>query len=364
MKHLYHLACLALASAALPAHAQSYEFTITPSGPTPSTMNATFSGSASFSGTFTGNYHQVNNPTGTRVLDFDLFSPRPPAPTNLVKNLSGTGGASGTAVGSPVGTYAIEVHDASVTLRGLSADLIGGAAQSPTPVNTTITYQSFRTASPNYDYPFLVPIPVPLGESSLTRLEVVQTTDATGQITGEVNGVFSFTVLVPVEVTAAVSLQGNDVTQVSEQTLEITGSITPGPTSAIATLSVALTVSDSSNTPAPQPTVPFALPPLTGSGDPANLLLTLTVNSQSTQVNGSAALHATGVLATPLCGTADFDGDGDSGTDADIEAFFACLAGSCCDTCYPGGADFNADGDSGTDADIESFFRVLAGGPC
>ena len=27
-------------------------------------------------------------------------------------------------------------------------------------------------------------------------------------------------------------------------------------------------------------------------------------------------------------------------------------------------ADFNDDGDAGTDADIESFFRVLGGGPC
>jgi hypothetical protein len=71
-----------------------------------------------------------------------------------------------------------------------------------------------------------------------------------------------------------------------------------------------------------------------------------------------------GVGSTLACGTSDFDGDGDAGTDADIEAFFACLAGNCCPLCYPGGADFNADGDSGTDADIESFFRVLAGGPC
>ncbi len=67
---------------------------------------------------------------------------------------------------------------------------------------------------------------------------------------------------------------------------------------------------------------------------------------------------------TPTCGTADFDGDGDTGTDADIEAFFACLAGSCCATCWQLGADFNGDGDVGTDADIESFFRVLAGGEC
>jgi hypothetical protein len=60
--------------------------------------------------------------------------------------------------------------------------------------------------------------------------------------------------------------------------------------------------------------------------------------------------------------SADFNNDGDSGTDADIDAFFACLAGACCASC--GSADFNNDGDSGTDQDIESFFRVLAGGPC
>jgi hypothetical protein len=65
----------------------------------------------------------------------------------------------------------------------------------------------------------------------------------------------------------------------------------------------------------------------------------------------------------PVC-TSDFNGDGDFGTDQDVEAFFACLAGHCCATCLPGGSDFNGDGDFGTDQDIESFFRVLAGGAC
>ena len=68
--------------------------------------------------------------------------------------------------------------------------------------------------------------------------------------------------------------------------------------------------------------------------------------------------------ARPCCGPSDFNGDGDFGTDQDIEAFFACLGGSCCETCWVGGADFNGDGDTGTDQDIESFFRVLGGGPC
>jgi hypothetical protein len=65
---------------------------------------------------------------------------------------------------------------------------------------------------------------------------------------------------------------------------------------------------------------------------------------------------------TGHCGTSDFNHDGDFGTDQDIEAFFACLAGACCPTCDA--QDFNGDGDYGTDQDIEAFFRVLAGAPC
>jgi hypothetical protein len=59
---------------------------------------------------------------------------------------------------------------------------------------------------------------------------------------------------------------------------------------------------------------------------------------------------------------ADFNNDGDVGTDADIDAFFRCLGGDCCASC--GSADYNGDGDLGTDADIEAFFRVLGGGAC
>jgi hypothetical protein len=65
-----------------------------------------------------------------------------------------------------------------------------------------------------------------------------------------------------------------------------------------------------------------------------------------------------------ICGSADFNCDGDVGTDADIEAFFACIAGTCPGAPCASTADFNNDGDVGTDADIEAFFRVLAGGAC
>jgi hypothetical protein len=86
---------------------------------------------------------------------------------------------------------------------------------------------------------------------------------------------------------------------------------------------------------------------------------------------GPVNAHADGPLAairvTPAasaCGSADFNCDGDIGTDSDINAFFACLSGTCPAPPCTNSADFNGDGDVGTDADIEAFFRVLAGGTC
>jgi subtilisin-like proprotein convertase family protein len=58
--------------------------------------------------------------------------------------------------------------------------------------------------------------------------------------------------------------------------------------------------------------------------------------------------------------SADFNGDGDVGTDADIMDFFRCLGGDCCPTC--GSVDIDGDGDVGTDADIMAFFRAFTSG--
>ena len=73
------------------------------------------------------------------------------------------------------------------------------------------------------------------------------------------------------------------------------------------------------------------------------------------------------IFATEIpsgCDSVDFDGDGDEGTDADIEAFFAVIGGGVCPTGTCNDIDFDNDGDEGTDADIEAFFRVIGGGPC
>jgi len=108
------------------------------------------------------------------------------------------------------------------------------------------------------------------------------------------------------------------------------------------------------------------------SGQNANGTWTLTITDNANVDGGTLTSWSlttfesvtASICDTSQCGTSDFNGDSDFGTDQDIEAFFACLGGVCCPTCFPGGSDFNQDGDFGTDQDIESFFRVLAGGNC
>jgi|GEM_PF-6873155 len=83
---------------------------------------------------------------------------------------------------------------------------------------------------------------------------------------------------------------------------------------------------------------------------------------EATTIGTMGAVPVWALAFIRVCGTSDFNGDGDFGTDQDIEAFFACFGGNCCNGC--GSADFNDDGDYGTDQDIEAFFRVLAGAAC
>src|SRR5262249_33726981 len=92
------------------------------------------------------------------------------------------------------------------------------------------------------------------------------------------------------------------------------------------------------------------------------------VSSDGTIVTGVAihdGVQEAWISSIPgACGSADFDCDGDVGTDADIAAFFACVAGDCPRGACTSTADMDGDGDVGTDADIETFFRILAGGAC
>ncbi|HYE61819.1 MAG TPA: hypothetical protein VD997_07460 [Phycisphaerales bacterium] len=57
----------------------------------------------------------------------------------------------------------------------------------------------------------------------------------------------------------------------------------------------------------------------------------------------------------------DVNRDGVDGDEADVEAFFACLAGRCCDACS---TDADGDGVEGTRGDVEGFLRAVVGEGC
>src|ERR1041384_4658035 len=107
---IYRTVAIALLAGLSPAMAQTYNCTVTSAGAGASAMSSNFTGDAAFTGTFTGSYNATSNPGGTRVFNLILFGPPSPAPTNLTKNMHGTGHSTGTANGNPIGTYVLAVN--------------------------------------------------------------------------------------------------------------------------------------------------------------------------------------------------------------------------------------------------------------
>jgi hypothetical protein len=306
--------CIATGAAcfATAAFADVYNFTVNPQT---SSLASTLSASVELGGTFIGNYDQTTNPTGTRTLNFSIFGTRPPAPTNIAKNLSATGTAGGSPSSHPTGRFSLNVNAEArtVTLQGLDSNLIG-STQPTFGVTVSLTYQSFLTANPNYAYPFIVAIPIPLGNGQVTELTLHQESAVSGPLTpGSGSNTFNFALDVPVTVVATVSIGTTGAPpQSSTQTVHVTGTVTPNGDSASATLAMAISQTQVSTTPIPlPPDQPFDFPAPTGTGDPAHVLLTASINSSSVTIDGNVSLPALGARARCI---ADFDDGSGSGT--------------------------------------------------
>jgi len=110
---------------------------------------------------------------------------------------------------------------------------------------------------------------------------------------------------------------------------------------------------------------PVTCAPATGSCCTNNTCtITTSTACAGTWTAGGLCSGASSCNNGHFCGSADFNCDGDLGTDSDISAFFACLSGNCPALPCISNADFNGDGDIGTDTDIGAFFCVLSGGAC
>ncbi len=333
------LAAALAASVASGSFAQTWNYTVTNSA----SLTGNFTGSATFAGTFIGNYDQTTNPGGTRTLNFSIFGTRPAAPTNLTRTISGNGSSSGTIAGAPVGSYrlAANVADGLIQLSSVSTNLIGAGSHPTFPINTSVTYQSFLTAAPNNSYPFLLPISLPLGSAEVTAINVAQTAAASGVLTPAGANQYTFSVTFPATLTTDIIFQGSPSQNVQTQDVTATGSINT--VTGAATLTVNVSDVQSNTTPTPlDPNLPFDLPPATGTGEAAHLLMSLTINSQQTNLTGTAVLPGAGVIVCPADWNQDGGVDGD-----DVIAFFTDWDRNA--------ADYNHDG--GTDGDdVIAFF--------
>jgi hypothetical protein len=293
------------------AFGQRYDFSVNTQT---SSMNGTLSATVPANGTFIGNYDEVTNPTGTRTLNWNLFGIRPAPPTNISKTFTGTGSISGNPSTRPGGGYALEVNRATnrVTLSGLATDLLRDARPNFN-ITVTITYQSFLTASPNYSYPFLVPLPIPLGQSTLTALSMRQVVAVSGDMTaGGTAGTYTFTLEVPVVVTGAMDALGNavDLPPVP-QVVTMSGTVTLNDQTATASLTSQFSQQQEivQDIPGPE-NLPFDFPPPLGTGDPAHVLVTATITSLTLSMSGTVSLPASGTRAACPADVDDGSGTG------------------------------------------------------
>ncbi len=337
------------------ARAQTYAFVVdSPS----SSMVGDVSADAHLSGTLIGNYDQVTNPTGTRTLDWNIFGIRPPPPTNISKTFSGPVTSTGTPNTNPDGafTLAVDTTALTVTLSGLASDLVGTSPDPVFPINITLTYQSFLTANPNYSYPFLLPIPVKLGDAVLTRLDLAQNEPASGPLTPAGGGSYTFSLSVSVTLTPELLFNGSPVSGApAVQTVTINGAVTPAGATAAATLTTTVSQSSSSTTPEPLPPLPVPLPPPSGTGDPANIIMSATINNSSTDITADVSLVGAG---SRVC-CVDFNGDEELDF-SDIEGFLAAYTAQVPGACAPG-ADMNGDEEFDF-SDIEAFLAKFNAG--
>jgi hypothetical protein len=203
-------------------------------------------------------------------------------------------------------------------MEGLQIDLLNGG-NTDFALTAQLTYQSFLTASPNYGYPFLFPIPVPLGSARLTALTLSQPVGIQGALTGGTTpGTYTFALEVPA-ILAGEFVFGLNTSPIPPipQLLQVTGTVTPGPESATARLSMPVSQTQSFTDPVPlPPDQPVDLPPPTGTGDPAQVLITATLTGASVTVNGSLSLPAAGPRA--FCPSDLDDGSGTGTRDGGV----------------------------------------------
>jgi len=284
-----------LASAA--AHAQSFSFQV---AQPQSSVHVTSQLDLALPGTVIGDFDPVANPGGTSTLP-GLFggSGNQPVPMDisLLSALDFQGQPSGAFEAS------VDLSSASIDVANFSLDALGGqVAQAD--LTLELLYSTFRTFNPNSVFLGGIPLPLPLGQASVSSLSFQQNGPALGVLIPDpvLPDTYSVVVIVPTDVSFTLDVLGQ-LTPVGPLPLALPLSGTLTLQGASAQLLIAIQQSTAQTIPDPLPgqtiddlalPVPTILPP----GGTANLLFNAVFGELGFGLGADILLRADG---TALC---------------------------------------------------------------
>ncbi len=327
-------ASIALAGA---AHAAQFQFTIDSAQ---SAVASSTSFETPFAGSFVGDFDKTANPAGTQTRPGAFGgSGNQPIP------YTASGEASGESSTNPAGSFALNIDTGALTVEmsGLTADLLAGAAPA-FGLTLNVQYSTFHTVSPTALFLGGPVIPIPLGEATLTTLALAQDAPASGVLTPDGLGGYTFTILAQATITIEATLIGGQPFAPAPASLPvaITGTVTISGASATATIAADLAAAQTIPGPFPGGAfadLPLAVPTILPPGSTANLLFSGEIESFGFEFATSIDLVADGVA--PCVG--DTNGDGVVNF-ADLNIVLGAFGLSAGQPGFVPGADLNGDG--------------------
>lgn len=198
---LFVLSAVVLSCAA--ARAQSFAFHVVQAQ---STVDITSNIDLALPGSVIGDFDAVSNPTGTRTLP-GLFGGSGNQPVTMDMTLQ-------TALafqGHPLGSFdaQVDLNSLSLTIDNFALDALGGQL-GQADLTLELLYQSFRTFQPTSLFIGGIPLPLPLGQGSVSGLSFVQNGAGVGVLIPDpiVQGRYAVTLLLPADVTFTLDVLG------------------------------------------------------------------------------------------------------------------------------------------------------------
>jgi hypothetical protein len=284
-------ATVLLASAGVSAQPQRFDFALDAAR---GSMDLTTSIMVNTHGFWIGDHDPVTNPGGTRTIP-GLFGGSGNNPINVRIDM----GVAGQTTTHPVGNFSMDVHTGAFSVDGFAIDMLAGQSLM-LPLEVTLLYDTFHTASPTSLFPGGTPFTLPLGNAEVSVLTAAQSAIGGGTLTPTGNpGEYLVAGLVPVVITMEATAMGTPITPAPQPgALAIAGTLTIGFNTATLRLTSNIDVQQMLPGPIAGPqAVPFALPTILPPGGVANLLVTLDIDQIDFAFGGAIDLVASGSLA-------------------------------------------------------------------